>query len=102
MMNEKNIESLKVQLISLGVQPDIEYELRANICLQPDNFQVSYRQVKEADTMNSLFHFERNENGYGCRYYEACLRKKISAPAVLLNEVDVKELHERMNAVNWN
>lgn len=102
MMNEKNIESLKVQLISLGLQPDIEYELRANICLQPDHFQVSYRQTKEADTINSIFYFERNESCYGCRYYEACLRKKISLPAILLNEVDVNELHERMSIVNWD
>jgi hypothetical protein len=101
-MNEKNIESLKVQLTSLGLHPDVEYQLRANICLEPHNFQVPYRQIKEADTMNSIFYIEQNENGYYCRYYEACLRKKISVPLILLNEVDLNDLHERMNVVDWD
>lgn len=100
-MNDKNIESLKAQLISLGLKPDIEFELRANMCLQPDHFHMSFRQTKEVDTMNSTFYFERNESGYFCRYYEACLRKKILVPPILLNEVDTNDLHERMNAVNW-
>ena len=101
-MNEKNIEAIKVQLLSLGLGPEIEYDLRGNICLQPDHFQISHRLLKEADIMNCIFYFEREENEYYCRYYEACLRKKISLPAVLLNDVDVNELKERMGVIDWN
>jgi hypothetical protein len=95
-MNEKNIETIKDQLMSLGLPTQIEFDLRANICLQQDQFQLSYRHVKEQDIVNSVFYFERNESEYCCSYYEACLRKKITVPPIVINEIDVKELEERM------
>ena len=57
-MNEKNIETIKDQLLSLGLATEIEFDLRANICLLQDQFQVSYRQVKEQDIINSVFYFD--------------------------------------------
>lgn len=100
-MNEKNIETIKDQLLSLGLATEIEFDLRANICLLQDQFQVSYRQVKEQDIINSVFYFERKESEYCCSYYEACLRKKIPVPQIVLNEIDVKWLDERMAKIDW-
>src|SRR6266550_2053646 len=100
-MNEKNIETIKGQLVSLGLPPEIEFDLRANICLQPDQFQVSYRQKKDIDIMNSTFYFERKDSEYCCSYYEACLRKKIFVPEIMVNEIDVIELDERMSRIDW-
>ena len=88
-------------MISLGLPAHIEFHLRANICLQQDQFQVSHRQVKEQDIMNSVFYFERKEDEYCCSYYEACLRKKIFVPDMVVNEIDVKELDERMSKIDW-
>ncbi len=100
-MNEKNIETIKDQLVTLGLPAEIEFDLRGNICLQQDQFQVSHRQIKEQDIMNSVFYFERKEGEYCCSYYEACLRKKIFVPEIVVNEIDVKELHERMSKIDW-
>ena len=100
-MNEKNIETIKNQMVSLGLPPEIEFDLRANICLQQDQFQVSHRHVKDQDIMNSVFYFERKENEYCCSYYEACLRKKIFVPEIEVNEIDVLKLDERMSKIDW-
>ena len=100
-MNEKNIDKIKQQLTSLGLPSEIELDLRANICLQQVQFQVSHRQVKELDIMNSVFYFERKESEYCCSYYEACLRKKIFVPDIVVNEIDLKELDERMCKIDW-
>ena len=81
--------------------PKKEFDLRANICLQQEQFQVSHRQVKEQDIMNSIFYFEKRDSEYCCSYYEACLRKKIFVPDIVVNEIDVKELHERMCKIDW-
>lgn len=101
-MNEKNIENIKMQLVSLGLPADIEYELKSNICLQPNHFQVHYTRKIGEDTMKTIFHFEKNENIYSCRYYEAWLRKEIPVPSLFLNEVDVSDLQTRMSKINWN
>ncbi len=103
MLNENNIAVLKTQLLSLGFLSGLEHELRATICLQPEQFDVAYRQMKEGDTMNISLHFQQtsNEEGYGCGYYDACLRKKIEIPVVNLNEVNAKALEERMSKVKW-
>jgi hypothetical protein len=100
-MNEKNIEIIKDQLLSLGLPSDIEIDLRMNICLQQDQFQVSHRQVKEQDIMNFVFYFERKESGYCCSFYEACLRKKIFIPDSIVNEIEVWKLDEKMYKINW-
>lgn len=100
-MNEKNVETIKGQLASFGLPADIESDLRANICFQMDQFQVNHRQVKDQDIMNSVFYFERKESEYCCSYYEACLRKKIFVPDIVVNEIDVKELDERMSKIDW-
>jgi hypothetical protein len=95
MLNEKNIHRLKEQLIGLGVRPEIEYDLRINICLQPDYFHITHRQLKDVDTMNSVFYFEKKEDEYHCLYYESCLRKNIVI-------TEMEDLQERMTAINWN
>ena len=100
-MNEKNIETVKEQLMSLGLPPGIEFDLRANICLQQDQFHLSHRQVKEQDIINSVFYFEKKEGEYCCSYYEAYLRKKILLSDLVVNEIDVKELDERMSKIDW-
>lgn len=100
-MNEKNIEIIKDQMVSLGLPSDIEFNLQANICLQQDQFQVSYRQMKEQDVMSFVFYFERKETEYCCSYYEACLRKRMLIPDSIVNEIDAKDLNERMNKINW-
>ena len=100
-MNEKNIEGVMGHLVSLGLSSEIEPDVRANICLQQDSFQVSYRLVKDGDTMNTIFYFDKKENGYRCSYYEASLRKKIFIPEVVVNEVDAIELDDRMARIDW-
>lgn len=102
MLNEKNIDDIIGQLLSLGLGPDLEYQLRANVCLQPSDFRISHRQIKDLDTMNCVFYFERKENEYFCRYYEAWLRKNISLPSITINDVDLNELQERMRGIDWN
>lgn len=102
MLNEKNIQGILEQLLALGVGPEVEYQLRANICLQPDHFQLGSRQVKEEDIITSIFYFEREDNQYRCRYYELCLRKKIFIPDEILNGIDVNDMQERMKVIDWN
>ena len=100
-MNQNNIEAIKGQLVILGLSPEIESDLRANICLQQEQFQLSYRQEKDMDVMNCVFYFDRKGDEYCCLYYEACLRKRIIAPDIVVNEINVKELDERMNEIDW-
>jgi hypothetical protein len=102
MLNEKNIGVLKEQLLALGLPPEIEYQLKANICLQPDHFLIKLRDVKEDDIINSAFYFERDGNDYHFRYYECCLRKKIFIPDDILNDIDGKQLEKIMAAIDWN
>lgn len=102
MLNEKNIQEILEQLLALGVGPEIEYHLRANICLQPDHFQLRSRQLNEGDIINCIFYFEREDNQYNCRYYELCVRKNILITDDHLYEVDVKDLQERMIVINWD
>jgi hypothetical protein len=101
-MNEKNIENIMKQLVSLNVPIGIEQPLRMNISFQPDHFHLLYRQKKGKDIMNTNFHFEKMDNDYFCRYYDACLRKEVSIPAISVNNVDVSKLQERIKNLNWD
>lgn len=103
MLNEKNIVALKSRLLSLGFPDGLERGLRAHICLQLEAFTLQYRRHREGDVVSVSLHFQREADtpDYQCRYYDACLRKRVDIPALLLQGVDTEDLVQRMQAVDW-
>jgi hypothetical protein len=104
MLNEKNIEALKNKLFSLGFPGSLEAGLRAQICFQQEAFTLQYRRQKEGYVLNVFLQFQRaaESQDYSCLYYDACLRKPVEVPALLLNGVDTEELKKRMKEVDWH
>ncbi len=101
MLHDSNIQSLVQQLLTIGIAEEIEGSIRKNICLHPDNFHVLREYRRDSDVTYILFQFEKKDGIYQCVYYEAVLRKEIAVPEVVVNEVNLPELDEKMSAIRW-
>ncbi|MES2373474.1 MAG: hypothetical protein V4557_12890 [Bacteroidota bacterium] len=95
-MNEKNIESLKARMVTLGFEPAVESCIRCNACFMVSSFELSMPKRIGNDRYHFSVHVERNEKEmYDARYYAAVLRKEIIVPAGLLS------LDLSMGAIDW-
>jgi len=101
-MNAQNISVLSGQLKAIGFD-NMGYPLLKRICLMPEDFVITEKQLKDNGQIVFNFHFERNKklNGYSLIYYDAILQKEISLVTQVINGVDISELQEGMNAADW-
>jgi hypothetical protein len=101
-MNIQNISDLSAQLKEIGFD-NMGYPLAKRICLLPEEFIINEKQVKENEQIVFNFHFQRDKklNGYLLVYYDAILQKEIALTTLVINGVDISELQEGMNTVDW-
>lgn len=101
-MNIQNISALSAQLKAIGFD-NMGYLLTKRICLMPDDFVIIEKQLKDDGQIIFNFHFQRDKklNGYFLAYYDAILQKEISVTTQVINGVDISELQEGMNTVDW-
>lgn len=101
-MNVQNISVLSGQLKAIGFD-NMGYPLLKRICLMPEDFVITEKQLKDDGQIVFNFHFEKNKklNEYFLIYYDAILQKEISLITQVINGVDISELQEGMNAADW-
>lgn len=101
-MNIENISALAEQLKAIGFD-NMGYLLLKRICLMPGSFIITEKQVKDDGQIIFNFHFQRDKklNEYLLAYYDAILQKEISVTTQVINGVDISELQEGMNTIDW-
>lgn len=101
-MNIQSISALSAQLKAIGFD-NMGYLLAKRICLAPDDFVVTEKQFKDNEQIVFNFHFRKDKkhNGYILAYYDAILQKEISLTTQVINGVNIAELQEGMNTVDW-
>ncbi len=101
-MNIQNILTLSSQLKAIGFD-NMGYPLLKRICLVPEDFVITEKQSKENEQIIFNFHFQKNkkQNNYTLAYYDAILQKEISLTKQVINGVNISELHDGMNTVDW-
>lgn len=101
-MNIQNISALALQLKAIGFD-NMGYLLLKRVCLMPDGFIITEKQLKDDGQIVFNFHFQRDRklNGYILAHYDAILQKEISLTTQVINGVDISELQEEMDAVDW-
>ncbi len=102
MMNIQNISALAEQLKTIGFD-NMGYPLLKRICLVPEDFVITEKQLKDDGQIVFNFHFERNIKlkGYFLVYYDAILQKEMPLTPQVINGVALGELEEGMKAVDW-
>lgn len=101
-MNIQNISALSAQLKAIGFD-NMGYLLAKRICLVPEDFVITEKQFKDNEQIVFHFHFQKDKklNGYILAYYDAILQKEISLSTQVINGVNIAELQEGMNMVDW-
>ena len=101
-MNIENISALAEQLKAIGFD-NMGYLLLKRICLMPGSFIITEKQVKDDGQIIFNFHFQRDKklNEYFLAYYDAILQKEISETTQVINGVDISELQEGLNTIDW-
>ncbi|NJO24695.1 MAG: hypothetical protein HC867_01280 [Bacteroidia bacterium] len=101
-MNIQNISALAAQLKTIGFD-NMGYPLLKRVCLIPEHFVITEKQLKEDGQIVFNFYFERNKklSGYFLIYYDAIFQKEASLIAKVINEIDISELQEGMNKIDW-
>lgn len=101
-MNIQNISALSAQLKAIGFD-NMGYLLAKRICLVPEDFVITEKQFKDNEQIVFNFHFQKDKklNGYILAYYDAILQKEISLSTQVINGVNIAELQEGMNMVDW-
>ncbi len=101
-MNIQNISALSAQLKAIGFD-NMGYLLAKRICLAPEDFIITEKQFKDNEQIVFNFHFQRDKklNGYILAYYDAILQKEISLTTQVINGINIAELQEGMNAIEW-
>lgn len=100
-MNIQNLKSLAEIVERLGVSAAIGKQLFQHACFMPAQFSLKTQLVKGKDLLSCSFFFERRQEEYVCNYYDAALLKHIELPDKTIGAVAIRELDERMAAVNW-
>lgn len=88
-------------LENLGFDASLHSTLHTYFSLQVSRFSVLYKTVKERDVLKFNLFFQRKENSYSCLYYDAILRKEIILPDTIIDTINIKDLDEQMNLINW-
>ena len=101
-MNIQNISALAAQLKAIGFD-NMGYPLLKRVCLMPEDFVITEKQLKDDGQIIFNFHFQRDKklNEYFLAYYDAILQKEISVTTQVINGVDISELQEGMNTIDW-
>ena len=100
-MNIKNIMALTGMLTGIGFDSNISRRLLQHICFRPEAFQLTERVLKGEDRLTCTLYFERSEVHYTCNYYEVSLLPSIEIPALTIQSVNLRELYQRMVAIEW-
>jgi len=96
-MNEKNLLSLKTQLMQLGFEPSVETMLRCNICFLPSAFDLLHTKQVGKDSFQFSVHLEKGEKDiYAMRYYIATLRKQVVVP------LEMETINNAMQLIDWH
>lgn len=101
-MNIQNISALSAQLKTIGFG-HMDYPLAKRMCLSPEEFVITEKRLKDNEQIIFNFYFKRDKklNGYILTYYDAVLQKEISVTVQIINGINIAELQEGMNTVDW-
>ena len=101
-MNIQNISALAAQLKVIGFD-NMGYPLLKRVCLMPDDFVITEKQLKGEGQIVFNFQFQRDIklNEYFLIYYDAILQKEIFLTTQVINGVNITELQEGMSTVDW-
>lgn len=101
-MNIQNISALSAQLKTIGFD-NMDYPLAKRMCLSPEEFILTEKRLKDNGQIVFNFHFQRDKklNEFILAYYDAILQKEISVTTQVINGVNIAELQEGMNTVDW-
>jgi hypothetical protein len=94
-MNIRNVAMLAEMLKELGFEK-AGYELLKRISFRPERFVIKQRLQKGDDSVLFQISFEKREDTYHFKYYDAALRKAIDIPEQL------STLDTKMEAVDWS
>jgi hypothetical protein len=102
-MNEENINMLKARLKMLGFDANVEQAIRAQICFQPDRFEIKDCKIRETESCFVTVSFvkEGSTQKYDCPYYDMALRKSILIKDDMVDGVEVQKLDMEMSGINW-
>ena len=100
-MNHENIAALSATLASSGFERCIAKKLLRQICFRPSHFILSERFAKEDGWLTCDIYFEREEDLYTCRHYDASFLKAIVIPELVIQSVNIKELDQQMEVIDW-
>lgn len=100
-MNIQNIAALAEQLDSLGFG-DWSYQLLKRISFRLDKFYLIYKTEKNSDKISFEIFFEKKDDMYVLKYYEAILHQEIIISDVPVNGVNLSLLEKQMAAIDWN
>ena len=101
-MNHENIVALSEVLEATGFDRGMAKKLLQQICFRPSDFILSERFTKESGWLTCHIYFEKEEDLYTCRYYDASFLKAIALPDAVMQSVNVKELDQQMDHIDWN
>lgn len=88
-------------LTAIGFDSHITRRLLQHVCFRPEAFQLTERLLKGDDRLTCTLYFERSEDHYTCSYYEVSLLPSMEIPALTIQSVDLRELYQRMAAIEW-
>ena len=91
----RNIQMLAEMLVTMGFDAKLGNALLKRASFRPETFSIGVSMPKGKDLLQFQICFERREDAYHFRYYDASLRKEIEVPEAL------QELDKKMEAVNW-
>ena len=100
-MNHENIVALSGMLEVTGFDHDLAKKLLQQICFRPASFVLSERFTKEGGWLTCNIYFEKEEDLYTCRYYDASFLKALEIPELVIHSVNVKELDQQMDDIRW-
>lgn len=101
-MNHENIVALSDMLEVTGFDRSIGKKLLQQICFRPGTFVLLERFTREDGWLTCNIYFEREEDLYTCQYYDASFLKAIDIPELVVQSVNVKELDQQMDCIDWN
>lgn len=94
-MNIQNVQMLAAMIQELGFSEQARYELLKRISFRPESFVLDIPMQKGKDVVEFQICFERRNDTYHFKYYDASLRKVPDIPEAY------QSLDKQMNDVNW-
>ncbi len=102
-MDIQNIKGIVNLMGALGFSPSMDKKIVYHACFRQKDFSLKEKKAFGDDVMSYQIFFKENAaNGkLVCTHYDAALRKNIKIQPVLLNGIDLHQMDERMNNINW-